>query len=78
VILYRYSQYKGYETTQGGMAIREFADYESISEYALHGVVWTVNTGLIQGSDSNLMPKQSATRAQVATISMRFSQEIAK
>lgn len=26
-ILYRYAQHKGYDTTQGGMAIREFSDY---------------------------------------------------
>ena len=31
-ILYRYATYKGYDTTEGGMAIREFADYESISD----------------------------------------------
>ena len=34
-IFYRYAQYKGYDTTQGGMAIREFDDYESISDYAM-------------------------------------------
>jgi len=76
VILYRYSQYKDYDTTQGGMTIREFEDYESISEYALHAMAWTVNTGLIQGSENNLSPKQSATRAQVATILMSFIQMV--
>lgn len=77
VILMNYAQYRGYDTTQGGMAIREFEDYESISEYALHAMAWAVNTGLIQGSDINLMPKQSATHAQVAAILMRFSETIA-
>lgn len=33
-ILYRYAQFKGYDTTQGGMAVREFSDYENISDYA--------------------------------------------
>ena len=77
-ILYRYAQYKGYDTTQGGMAIREFADYDSISEYALTALGWSVNAGLMQGSDNNLMPAGSATRAQVATILQRFCQNVAK
>ncbi|NMA49506.1 MAG: S-layer homology domain-containing protein, partial [Tissierellia bacterium] len=77
-ILYRYAQYKGYDTTQGGMAIREFLDYEDISEYALPPLAWGVNTGLMQGANNKLMPKDSATRAQVATILVRFSETIVK
>ncbi|HZJ98731.1 MAG TPA: hypothetical protein VFC79_01920, partial [Tissierellaceae bacterium] len=77
-ILYRYAQYKGYDTTQGGMVIREFLDYDHISEYALPPLAWSVNTGLIQGSNKKLMPKDSATRAQVATILVRFSETIVK
>ncbi|HHX60480.1 MAG TPA: hypothetical protein GX707_07050 [Epulopiscium sp.] len=76
VMLYRYSNYKNYDTTQGGMAIREFTDYESISGYALQSMGWTVNTELLQGSDNKLMPKHNATRAEVAAILMRFSQTI--
>jgi hypothetical protein len=77
-ILYRYAQYKSYDTTQGGMETREFADYDSISEYALPALGWSVNAGLMQGSDNNLMPSGSATRAQVATILQRFCQNVAK
>lgn len=77
-ILYRYAQYKGYDITQGGMAIREFSDYDNISEYAHNALGWMVNTGLMQGSNNNLMPSSSATRAQVAAILQRFCQSIAK
>jgi len=77
-ILYRYAQYKSYDTTQGGMAIREFTDYDSVSEYALTALAWTVNAGLIQGSNNSIMPFGSATRAQVATILQRFFQNVAK
>lgn len=76
VILYRYSNYKNYDTTQGGMAIREFTDYESISDYGLQSMGWTVNTGILQGSDNKLMAKDNATRAEVASILMRFNQTI--
>ena len=77
-ILYRYAQYKGYDTTQGGMAIREYADYEEISEYALTAMDWAVNAGLVTGTTSStLTPDGSAVRAQVATIFMRFMEDVA-
>ena len=72
-MLYRYAQSKGYDTTQGGMAIREYADFEQISDYAVEAMTWAVNTGLISGtSTTTLSPQGLATRAQVATILMRF------
>ena len=78
-ILYRYAQYKGYDTTQGGMAIREYADYEKISEYALTALDWAVNAGLVTGTTSStLTPDSSAVRAQVATIFMRFMEDVAE
>ena len=78
-ILYRYAQYKGYDTTQGGMAIREYADYDQISGYALEAMDWAVNAGLINGtSGSTLSPQGSATRAQAAVILMRFCESIVK
>ena len=72
-MLYRYAQSKGYDTTQGGMAVREYADFEQISDYAVEAMTWAVNTGLISGtSTTTLSPQGEATRAQVATILMRF------
>ena len=72
-MLYRYAQSKGYDTTQGGMTIREYADFEQISDYAVEAMTWAVNTGLISGtSTTTLSPQGPATRAQVATILMRF------
>ena len=78
-ILYRYAQYKGYDTTQGGMSIREFSDYEQISDYALEPMTWAVNAGLINGTTSTtLAPTGSGTRAQAAALLMRFCENIAK
>ena len=33
---------------------------------------WAVEMGVMQGSDNNLMPKEDATRAQVAQMIMNF------
>ena len=71
-IFYRYAQYKGYDTTQGGMAIREFDDYESISDYAMGAMAWAVNTGLVKGDSNLLYPKGTATRAEIAAMLHRF------
>lgn len=71
-IFYRYAQYKGYDTTQGGMAIREFGDYESISDYAMSAMAWAVNTGLVKGDSNLLYPKGTATRAELAALLHRF------
>lgn len=71
-IFYRYAQYKGYDTTQGGMAIREFDDYESISDYAMSAMAWAVNTGLVKGDSNLLYPNGTATRAEIAAMLHRF------
>ena len=72
-ILYRYAQYKGYDTTQGGMAIREFSDYEEIANWAMTAMTWAVNAGVISGNaDHTLNPTGQAIRAEVAQMMMNF------
>ena len=72
-ILYRYAQYKGYDTTQGGMAIREFSDYEEIADWAMTAMTWAVNAGVISGNaDHTLNPTGQAIRAEVAQMMMNF------
>ena len=77
LILFGYAQMMGYDTTQGGMAIREFSDYSSISSWALEAMNWAVNAGLISGKGNGVLdPAGTATRAEVAQILMNFCQSI--
>ena len=79
VMLYAYAVYKGYDTTQGGMAIREFGDYEAVSDWAATAMDWAVNAGLLGGKPGNLLdPAGSATRAEIATILRNFCENIVK
>lgn len=72
-ILYRYAQFKGMDTTPGGMAIREYSDYDSISAYALQAMQWAVSAQIITGtSTTTLSPAGTATRAQAACLMQRF------
>lgn len=76
-ILYRYAQFKGYDTTQGGMAVREFSDYVNISDYARPAMAWAVNAGIMGGmDDGTLMPQGKATRAEAATMLMNFCENM--
>lgn len=76
-ILWRYARYKGYDTAQGGMAVREFSDYESISGYAVDAMTWAVNTGVVGGyGDQTLRPQNGATRAQAAQMLMNFLRSV--
>ena len=66
-ILYRYAQAKGYDTTQGGMAVREFSDSASISDWAQEAMAWAVNAQVLSGKGNGVLdPQGTATRAEVA------------
>lgn len=76
-IFYRYAQYKGYDVTARA-DLSGYADADQISEYAVEAMQWAVGVKLVNGLTADtLVPKGQATRAQVATMLMRFDQEIA-
>lgn len=78
VILYRYAQDAGY-TTSASANITGYYDYARVNSYARTAMSWAVGAGLITGtSTTTLSPQDTATRAQVATILMRFCENIAK
>lgn len=76
-ILNRYSTHKGYDTGTAG-SIAGFSDAAQVSSYAVEPMAWAVGNGLISGTGNNtLAPEGNATRAQVATILMRFCENVA-
>ena len=76
-ILNRYSTYKDYGSGTVS-SITDFSDASKVSSYAVEPMGWAIGNGLISGVGNNtLAPKGNATRAQVATILMRFCKNIA-
>ncbi len=78
-ILYRYTKdYKG-ENTQTSASIAGFPDAKKVSDYAKEAMQWAYAEGLITGTNKNgvvyLDPQGNATRAQIATILMRFDKK---
>ncbi len=71
-ILYRFDG----ETPVSENAIADYRDADRISAYAVDAMNWAVATGLLQGDEnSRLNPTAFATRAEIATILMRYCAE---
>lgn len=71
-ILYRYAENRGYDTDKTADLSR-YTDSAEISPWAKRAMEWANGLELITGRTENtLTPGGSATRAEVATILMRF------
>lgn len=76
VMLYRYAESSGYDTSANA-DLSVYWDSGNISAYAARAMAWATAEGLISGTTATtLEPGASATRAQVATILMRFCQNV--
>ena len=75
-ILYRYAQYKKYNTAASS-SLTGFSDHATVSSYAVTPLQWSVAEKLVNGSAGKLMPTGNATRAQVAAILHRFVENVA-
>ena len=76
-ILYRYCAAKDIAAAADG-DLTAFPDGDQVSAWAKEAVQWTVAEEIIGGSDGSLLPRGNATRAQVATMLMRFIENITK
>lgn len=76
-MLYRYAKMKGYDVSASA-SLSGYTDASGVSGWAKEAMQWAVGSGLIQGSGNALTPQANASRAQIATILMRFAQSIAK
>ena len=77
-ILYRYAKFKGQDTAARA-DLSGFADGASTPDWAKEGMQWTVGEKIITGISVNgklcLQNEGNATRAQMATVLMRFIQK---
>ena len=79
--LYRYTVKYAPEFTGNAAPISAFPDADSVANWAYAAMSWAVGNGLIKGNAHDngpdyLDPNGSATRAQTATIIMRYCQLI--
>ncbi len=78
-VLYRYCQLKGYDVSSGeDVDLSKYTDADQISSWAVSAMKWAYAEGIISGvGNGKLDPGGSATRAQAATMLMRFCQKFA-
>ena len=76
-ILYRYAESKGYDVSASA-DLAGYPDAGQIQSWAQEAMTWAVAEGIVEGMDGNLNPAGHATRAQIATILMRFCEGVAK
>ena len=79
LMMYRYANYKGYDTS----ARADFSSYQDasmVSDFAAEAMQWAVGEKIITGkyNETQLDPKGNASRAECATIIMRFVEKYGK
>lgn len=72
-MLYRYAENAGEDITADTAELNKFIDTINVSSYALQPLAWAVENGIVSGTSSDtISPSGNATRAQVATMLMRY------
>ena len=73
-ILHRYAKFIEKDVSSGeNTNILSYNDFDEISEYAIPALQWTCGDGIMTGrTATTLNPKDTASRAEVATMLMRF------
>lgn len=72
-MLYRYAQSRGLVKADVQGDLSAFTDSASVSRYAAEAMRWAVGAGIVNGMDGKLNPQGEATRAQMATMLMRYA-----
>lgn len=72
-MLYRYAENAGEDIAADTAELNKFIDTINVSSYALQPLAWAVENGIVSGTSSDtISPSGNATRAQVATMLMRY------
>ncbi|MDE7245653.1 MAG: S-layer homology domain-containing protein [Oscillospiraceae bacterium] len=56
--------------------VSRFADSASVSDYARSALGWAVSAGIMNGSNGNLNPQGTATRAEIAAMVSRYGERV--
>lgn len=73
--LYRYCELKEQDTADTS-ELTGFPDGDGVAEYALGAMKWAIGAEIIRGSDGEIKPNDTATRAEFAAVMQRFCAKI--
>jgi len=75
-IMHRYAKYKDRDMRTLVTEFDNFPDRNDVSDYAVDAMHWAVSWRVITGSDGKLLPRDTATRAQVAQIIYNYVERV--
>ena len=77
-ICYRYAKHEAVNVNKGDDAIvATFADVEEISSWAYDAMEWACGINFVEGKENNNVdPTGNAIRAEMATLIMRFIEDV--
>lgn len=71
-IMCRYAAWRGEDVSAEPAAIESFPDAGEIQDYAREAMCWAVSRSIINGSDGQLLPLDTAQRSHVAQIILNY------
>ena len=71
IFLMRYAQQLGLSTVPTG-DLSGYPDADQVGDWGVRAMSWAVGNGIITGKSGKLAPQENATRAEFATMLMRF------
>ena len=77
-IFYRYAKYKNVDVSKGDDAtVTTFTDVEEVSNWAYDALEWACGIKFVEGKENNnIDPTGNANRAEMATLIMRFIEDV--
>ena len=78
VTMYRYATYKGRDISAPNAIFDTFPDRGEVSDYAVAALRWAASWRVINGSDGRILPQNTATRAEVAQITLNYIDRIGR
>jgi len=76
VLMYRFANFADVSTEVPTSFTLDFPDVNRVGSWAQDALAWAVYSGLITGTGGQLVPMGIASRAQAATILMRYIQDV--
>jgi len=78
VIMHRYASFKNKDVSASGDVLGSFSDNDIVSAFAVDALRWAVAKEIIRGSGGRLLPRNTATRAEVAQIIFNYCEKVGR
>lgn len=75
-MMFRFARARGSDITAPATALHRFPDQSNVSPFAVEGMQWATNRGIVRGNGGRLLPRATATRAESLTMLHRYAMDL--